>query len=54
MEEKQLRRLPILNREKRLVGIVSLADLPVKGGGGAAGEALRGISQPAKPEGGGL
>jgi CBS domain-containing protein len=29
MQEKQIRRLPILNREKRLVGIVSLGDLAV-------------------------
>ncbi len=27
MQEKQLRRLVVLNREKRLAGIVSLADL---------------------------
>src|SRR4051812_20949815 len=30
MEEKQIRRLPILNRQKRLVGIVSLGDLAVR------------------------
>ena len=29
MEARQIRRLPILNREKRLVGIVSLGDLSV-------------------------
>ena len=29
MEDRQIRRLPILSREKRLVGIVSLRDLQV-------------------------
>lgn len=32
MQEKQIRRLPILNREKRLVGIVSLGDVAVHSG----------------------
>jgi CBS domain-containing protein len=30
MEEKQIRRLPIVNREKRLVGIVSLGDFALR------------------------
>ena len=30
MSDKQIRRLPILNREKRLVGIVSLGDLALQ------------------------
>jgi CBS domain-containing protein len=30
MKEKQIRRLPVLNHEKRLVGIVSLGDLAVE------------------------
>ena len=30
MQEAQIRRLPIINREKQLVGIVSLGDLAVK------------------------
>ena len=29
MEARQIRRLPILNREKRLIGMVSLGDLSV-------------------------
>ena len=29
MKEKQIRRLVVLNREKRLVGIVSLGDVAV-------------------------
>jgi len=45
MSELQVRRLPVLNREKRLVGIVSLGDLAVKDQKDA-GEALHSISQP--------
>ncbi len=30
MKEKQIRRIPVLNRDKRLVGIVSLGDLAVE------------------------
>ena len=46
MEVKQIRRLPVLSREKRLVGIVSLGDLAVDGGMQISGEALKEISQP--------
>jgi CBS domain-containing protein len=51
MEEQQIRRLPILNRQKKLVGIVSLGDLAVDGGNkSVAGEAITEISQPARPQ----
>ena len=47
MEEKHVRRLPVLNREKRLVGIVSLGDLAVRTGKEKlAGEVLERVSQP--------
>ncbi|MGE0158587.1 MAG: CBS domain-containing protein [Gemmatimonadales bacterium] len=49
MKQKQIRRVPVLNREKRLVGIVSLGDLAVQGKNGEAGEALEDISEPAIP-----
>ena len=45
MSELQIRRLPVLNRDKRLVGIVSLGDLAVTRPAPAA-EALSEISQP--------
>ena len=45
MEEKQIRRLPVLNRNKRMVGIVSLGDLAVQSQPSFGGEALREISQ---------
>lgn len=44
--DQQIRRIPVVNRDKRLVGILSLGDLAVSGGNGSAGEALTAISQP--------
>lgn len=46
MGDLRVRRLPVLNRDKRLVGIVSLGDLARNGEVAEAGEALSGISQP--------
>jgi CBS domain-containing protein len=46
MGDIQVRRLPVLNRDKRLVGIVSLADLASIGQTARAGEALGGIVRP--------
>ena len=45
MAELQIRRLPVMTREKRLVGIVSLADL-TKGSQPNTVKALHGISKP--------
>ena len=45
MADQQVRRLPVVNRDKRLVGILALADLATQGDKGHAGEALQGISQ---------
>ena len=51
MAEKQVRRLVVLNRDKRMVGIVSLGDLAVKTGDEQlAGNALEGISEPNQPD----
>jgi CBS domain-containing protein len=51
MEKRQIRRLPVLSREKRLVGIVSLGDLAVHAGQKARlGETLEEVSQPASPK----
>lgn len=50
MEERQVRRLPVLNREKRLVGIVALGDMAVDAGTEISGEALREISEPSQPQ----
>jgi CBS-domain-containing membrane protein len=47
MGERQVRRLPVVNRDKRLVGIVSLGDFAVERSEIVpAAEALSEISQP--------
>jgi CBS domain-containing protein len=47
MGELRIRRLPVLTRDKRLIGILSLGDLAIdEGARDEAGEALDGISRP--------
>jgi hypothetical protein len=46
MAELQVRRLPVMKRDKRLVGIVSLADLAIDGSLPKTARALHGILQP--------
>ena len=46
MADIQVRRLPVLNRDKRLVGIVSLSDLARKEANTA--KALKGIARPSE------
>jgi CBS domain-containing protein len=46
MGDIQVRRLPVLNRDKRLVGIIALGDIARGGAGDGMGEALSQISQP--------
>ena len=45
MADIQVRRLPVVNREKRLVGILSLGDLAVRSNC-STDETLRGVSTP--------
>jgi len=45
MGEQQVRRLPVVNREKRLVGIVSLGDV-VQKEARSANKAVKGVSKP--------
>ncbi len=47
MRQRQIRRLPVVDREQRLVGILALADLARHATGDAAEDALEGVSQPA-------
>lgn len=49
MEEKQVRRLPVLDRARRLVGIVALGDLAISSNPAFSGMALRDVSQPSHP-----
>ena len=49
MGEQQVRRLPVLDREKRLVGIVSLGDLATSAKSRTSGEAIAQISRPGGP-----
>jgi CBS domain-containing protein len=46
MGEIQVRRLPVLNRDKRLIGIIALGDVAVDRDGNGTEQALRKISQP--------
>jgi CBS domain-containing protein len=47
MRDKQIRRLVVLNHDKRLVGIVSLGDLALETGDEQlAGRTLEGVSEP--------
>ena len=46
MQDKQIRRLPVVNREKRLVGIVALGDLARMGNDRMSGDTLQDISDP--------
>ena len=49
MGEQQVRRLPVLDREKRLVGIVSIGDLAAHSKPKTSGQAITAISRPGGP-----
>ena len=46
MAELQVRRLPVINRDKRVVGIVALSNVAQCGDGRAADVMLRGVATP--------
>jgi CBS domain-containing protein len=46
MGEQQIRRLPVVDRDKRLVGIISLGDVAMSTDCNETSEALTGISRP--------
>jgi CBS-domain-containing membrane protein len=46
MADIKVRRLPVLDHDKRLVGILSLGDIALTDGASSAGSALCGISEP--------
>ncbi len=49
MGDRQVRRIPVVDRDHRLAGIVSLGDLAVQRTGGQVDTALEQISEPSKP-----
>jgi CBS domain-containing protein len=49
MAEIRVRRLPVVSRDKRLVGIVSLGDIALTEGKKLAGEAISGVSKHGGP-----
>jgi CBS domain-containing protein len=50
MKQRKIRRLPILDRDRRLLGILSLGDLAVDANTEAAGHVLERVSTPARPD----
>lgn len=48
MGEIQVHRLPVVNHDKRLVGIIALADIANTAGAELAGDAVQGICEPTK------
>ena len=46
MADMKVRRMPVVNRDKRLVGIISLGDLARKEDAGTTGHAISEISEP--------
>jgi len=49
MQQLQIRRLPVIDSDNKLVGIVTLGDIAVRGGLDTASRTLASISTPAEP-----
>jgi len=50
MKTAQLRRMPVLDREQQLVGMLALGDIATKVNDAIAGDALERISEPSVPD----
>jgi CBS domain-containing protein len=46
MSEAQVRRLPVIDNDERLCGIIGLGDLAREGASDTVGQALEGVAQP--------
>lgn len=51
MQQREVRRLPVLGRENRLVGIISLGDIAMSSNPAFSGTTLREVSEPHAPNG---
>jgi CBS domain-containing protein len=49
MQKYQVRRLPVLDRGSKVVGIISLGDIAVDVHAGLSGKVLKEVSEPAQP-----
>jgi CBS domain-containing protein len=49
MRKYKIRRLPVLNRQSKWVGILSIGDIAVDVNSGLSGQALKEVSEPAAP-----
>ena len=49
MKDRQIRRLPVVNREKKLVGIVAIGDIATNATDQLTGDTLEKISEPSRP-----
>lgn len=50
MQQAQIRRLPVVDRQQQLVGMVTLGDMASKGEDGWARDVLTDVSEPSAPE----
>jgi CBS-domain-containing membrane protein len=46
MKENKVRRIPVLNRDKKLVGIVALGDVAIEADADLSSSTLRKVSEP--------
>jgi CBS domain-containing protein len=52
MADIQVRRLPVVDRDKRLVGIIALGDIATREDARTSGKAIKGVSEPGGPHSG--
>lgn len=52
MADIRVRRLPVVDRDKRLVGIIALGDIATREDSRTSGETIKGVSEPGGPHSG--